>query len=40
MTILLLSLSGCQKKEEEMTIPEAIGVLKHTLDQMMEEGEL
>ena len=33
-----MNIAGCQM--EEMTIPEAIGVLKHTLDQMMEEGEL
>ncbi len=33
-----MNIAGCQM--EEMTIPEAIGVLKHTLDQMIEEGEL
>jgi c-di-AMP phosphodiesterase-like protein len=30
--------AGCQM--DNVSVPEAIGVLKHTIDTMIEEGEL
>ena len=33
-----MSIAGCQM--EDVTIEEAIGILKHTIDTMIDDGEL